>query len=230
MRNFKKEGWVKCEVKKSYKKMGLITGAAVYMIVLKSTRRKIVYVGSSRYLFRRIANHVVIGRIKKNIPNSQIEVWYKDFDNDGHSDGAMKVKCSRSPGYKIASELISLFDDCDDDIETVYPGAPELCNGMDDNCDGFVDNGAPSGQTYTGSLTLTSQTAVDEVPSCYSVINGDLTIKGGTVESLANLANLEIVTGNLDIRLTSLSDLTGLDGLVEVGGSVFICWSWVIWC
>ena len=29
--------------------------------------------------------------------------------------------------------------DCDNNNATVYPGAPELCNGVDDNCDGEVD-------------------------------------------------------------------------------------------
>jgi len=30
--------------------------------------------------------------------------------------------------------------DCDDGDDTVYPGAPELCNGRDDDCDGLMDN------------------------------------------------------------------------------------------
>ena len=33
------------------------------------------------------------------------------------------------------------FSDCDDNNETVYPGAREVCDGLDNNCDGFTDNG-----------------------------------------------------------------------------------------
>ena len=31
-------------------------------------------------------------------------------------------------------------DECDDDNVEVYPGAPRLCNGIDDNCDLQIDN------------------------------------------------------------------------------------------
>jgi len=46
--------------------------------------------------------------------------------------------------------------DCDDSIWAIHPGGIELCNGKDDDCDGAIDEGNPSGNVYcdTGKLGL----------------------------------------------------------------------------
>ncbi|MCA9571815.1 MAG: hypothetical protein KC656_28450, partial [Myxococcales bacterium] len=38
--------------------------------------------------------------------------------------------------------------DCDDTTAAVRPGAVEVCNGQDDDCDGDVDEGAPGRSWY----------------------------------------------------------------------------------
>lgn len=43
-------------------------------------------------------------------------------------------------GYTSLSSCLGSADDCDDTNENVYPGAPEVCDGLDNNCDGIVDN------------------------------------------------------------------------------------------
>src|SRR5262249_44815220 len=43
---------------------------------------------------------------------------------------------------------VSLCDgDCDDTNASVYPGAPEMCNARDDNCNGVVDEDAAGADT-----------------------------------------------------------------------------------
>ena len=75
-------------------------------------------------------------------------VWYADADNDGYGDAAnMMVMC------RSALRLCANYDDCDDgDIQT-SPNAFEVCDGIDNNCDGSVDEpGATGEQTFYADL------------------------------------------------------------------------------
>jgi len=70
------------------------------------------------------------------------QTWFKDADSDGYSDSRRNTSsCTRPTGYKVASELIATSGDCDDNDQNQNPGAPEACNGEDDDCDGDTDAG-----------------------------------------------------------------------------------------
>ena len=63
-------------------------------------------------------------------------VYYQDRDGDGFGDSSVSVPaCQAMQGY-VDNNL-----DCSDADPIVHPGATEVCNGLDDNCDGIVDNG-----------------------------------------------------------------------------------------
>lgn len=63
--------------------------------------------------------------------------WYVDADEDGFGESGSigMIACTAPDGY-VAND-----DDCDDDNDAVYPGATEICDGFDNNCNGSTDEG-----------------------------------------------------------------------------------------
>jgi hypothetical protein len=72
------------------------------------------------------------------------KVYFKDQDNDGWGDsGIFKCLCSPAEIYKVLKE-----GDCDDNNKDVNVGKPEVCNGLDDDCDGKVDEDTKDCKDY----------------------------------------------------------------------------------
>ena len=64
------------------------------------------------------------------------DTWYLDADGDGYGSEAASdtvTACEQPEGY------LEITGDCDDGDATIHPGAAELSDGLDNNCDGFVD-------------------------------------------------------------------------------------------
>jgi hypothetical protein len=81
--------------------------------------------------------------------------------------------------------------DCDDGNEAIYPGAPESCNGVDDDCDGRSDDAAaPSGfvALAVAAVPGAARLSWESVPGAtgYDVVRGLLSILAATSGSFAD--------------------------------------------
>lgn len=76
----------------------------------------------------------------------QLFSWYRDQDDDGFGDAQeIEESCLRPEGF-VDNAL-----DCNDELSALSPRAPELCNGIDDNCNGLSDDG-PGMECQLGEL------------------------------------------------------------------------------
>src|SRR5687767_13572817 len=60
---------------------------------------------------------------------SACTIWYADVDEDGHGDPT-----TGEPNCSQPAKTVDNSDDCDDKDGYRYPGATEICDGVDNDC------------------------------------------------------------------------------------------------
>ena len=101
--------------------------------------------------------------------------WYTDADGDGYGDAASSTVACDAPAGTVADDT-----DCDDGDAAISPATAEECNGVDDDCDGAVDESSSAGSVwyvdadgdgYGGSATTTAYTCT--APTGATATDGD---------------------------------------------------------
>ncbi|CEG13985.1 hypothetical protein MSIBF_A840002 [groundwater metagenome] len=103
-------------------------------------------------------NNASINPGATDIPNNKIDencngynniTCYADADNDNYINNTNTV-------YNDNGTCLITSQDCDDNNASINPGATEICNGIDDNCNNQMDEGINCGQ-YSCSCSNCSE-------------------------------------------------------------------------
>ncbi|MCY7410462.1 MAG: T9SS type A sorting domain-containing protein, partial [Chitinophagales bacterium] len=71
-------------------------------------------------------------------------LFFLDADNDGYGNPASSITAIEQPNGYVLND-----DDCNDANAAVHAGATEICNGIDDDCNGMIDENS----TVTAAIT-----------------------------------------------------------------------------
>ena len=162
------------------------------------------------------------GNIDEGVQNT----YYADADGDSYGDaGSTTMACSAPEGY------VSDATDCNDADAAVNPGATEVCNGIDDNCDGNIDEGVQNtyyadadGDTYgdAGSTTMACSAPEGYVSDATDCNDADPAVNPGATEVCNGID--DNCDGNIDegVQSTFYADADG-DGYGDAASTTMAC-------
>lgn len=139
------------------------------------------------------------GQIDENIPSE----WYLDADGDGFGDANQLAEtCMPEDGY------VALSGDCDDSDPAIFPNAEEVCDSVDNNCDGQIDEGLLS--LFYVDADLDGYGDNSTIEACE--LTEGLSTTGGDCDDAASQINPgepEICGDSLDNNCNGVSDEAG---------------------
>ena len=146
--------------------------------------------------------------------------WYQDLDSDGFGNsGSQTTSCAQPSGYVTDST------DCDDTAASTNTQGTELCDLIDNDCDGEVDeDDAADAQTWyqdsdlDGYGTASSTATACSVPSGYSVLNTDCDDSSSSVNPSATETWYDGVDSDCAGDDDNDADGDGATSYLEAGG------------
>jgi len=139
--------------------------------------------------------------------------YYADYDTDSYGAGSGVPFCSNpGAGYTLTA------GDCDDGNAAINPVATEMCNGVDDDCDGQTDEGTlgslgPISGTGVACVPLSGGTATFSVPLDEKFSGYLWTLPPGATAVSGQNTNTIIIGWS-----TSTMHNTGIIGTLSVAG------------
>ncbi len=148
-----------------------------------------------------------------------MQPWYLDSDDDGYGDPETTVDACEAPEGYVANDL-----DCDDGNAQLNPDATELCDMIDNDCDGLVDEWSAANTQCDGCRMAAVGESVYHIctDQKYLFESGRTRCqeRGGDLVILETKAENEAVFGLVDDGL--LSWLIGLSDTEDEGSFVWV--------
>ncbi|MDP2311165.1 MAG: MopE-related protein [Pseudomonadota bacterium] len=95
------------------------------------------------------------------IDDGVTSTWYADTDADTYGSATASLSACSAPAGYVANAT-----DCNDAASTIYPGRTEVCDDVDQDCDGVPDDGLATSSWYADADRDAYGDADTEVEDC----------------------------------------------------------------
>jgi len=166
-----------------------------------------------------------------SIDEGVLLIFYADGDADGFGDAtSFELACIEPTGF------VTNNTDCNDADDAIYPGAIEICNNIDDDCDANIDDGLPFityfidqdedgfGDALTSEITcdgppfgyISDSTDCDDnnalvYPGATEFINGVDDDCNGIIDDITNITNSNSILVDFQIYPNPAQDFIYID-------------------
>lgn len=177
----------------------------------------VTYTASGIYVFNTLNAGGCDSIATLNLTILPAPLWYADTDGDTYGNAGNTITaCTQPIGY------VSNSSDCNDNAASINPAATEICDGIDNDCDGLTD-GADSYVAPIGAVGAIQGTLVE----CKALAYGTTTLSVNPVPTAVNYtwtvpAGLFIVSGQGTNSIVVSWTASSIDPVIHGNVSVIV--------